>query len=463
MAGMDVLGAKHPSGPRLATGSQGATAMSGQPVGQLGSNLAGMADDPQALYQFANEFDAFFQCFRPQAENQARTRARPRPLQPRSSHIPVTRTGTSRTRARHLSPNLIPDTGASASSLSVTSDESEDLPSSSAALFSNSQVSNAGGSELPAPLLPPHGVAAGLQQGEESQPQTGNTRVTKSVGHWLAAIPLQYQMTVITKSASSSLLQVSKAPSLVAAALGSSDDDDLPLPCVIASTKKRHHKKCSSKKHKKDRDEGTTSSSGTSSSSSDSDSGAPVEFYWGQGEVVPGLPSWAHARRANFHRSKFGATLECKDGALVEDIKISTNSTRDIIPGSHLSSKLRNKILNGRYADIFKLMPNECPGKVGKISNFGKRKYIAPKVERSFENWLDCFQVFAGVVSAVYPKRALHLIVYQSQVRKAYTMAGEEAAITYDKIFSQESCQGTQCILGSPGPRCVDHLCCTTV
>nr|XP_034954535.1 uncharacterized protein LOC118076098 [Zootoca vivipara] len=218
----------------------------------------------------------------------------------------------------------------------------------------------------------------------------------------------------------------------------SSAEDPLPVPARASQGGKRRRKKCSQRHSKKCKVD-TSSSSTTGSSTSSDESDASLGLYWGFGELDLRLPRWAWARRANSHRARYGAVQECLNGELVPETRVSTNSARDLIPGSHLSSKLRSRILNGRYVDLFDLAPPEDYIPVqGKLS-LPKKRDTARKVERTFERWLDCFQVFSGVVVAAYPRRALHMIVYQSIVRSAFTMAGEAAAIAYDEQFRRRA------------------------
>ncbi|CAI5767983.1 Hypothetical predicted protein [Podarcis lilfordi] len=180
------------------------------------------------------------------------------------------------------------------------------------------------------------------------------------------------------------------------------------------------------KKRRKD-DSDDDDESGTSSSD---DSDSSLGCYWGEGEDLGALPDWCLERRANFHRKQFGETLEWKDGALVEQV-----NTTDDVPGYHLSTKLRAKILNGEYVDIFKLVPTWIAMRRGKL----KCRNGAPRAERSFANWLEGFYVFMGVVSMAYPKRAWHLVNYLKIVREVYALAGEDAAIAYDTEFRQNA------------------------
>ncbi|CAI5778600.1 Hypothetical predicted protein [Podarcis lilfordi] len=187
----------------------------------------------------------------------------------------------------------------------------------------------------------------------------------------------------------------------------------------VFSGKRKEKRKHTSKKSKKSRRSESEDDSGTSSSS-DSDSDVPREEFWGHGEDCVGLPSWAHERRANSYRKSFNGTLEWKDGALVPDVKTSTHLSTDFIVGNHLSQRKRDKILNGDFIDTFRLLPPaKLTGKGEKRRSHGKRRYRAPRVERTFENSLDGFQVFMGVVSAACPKRAMHLVAYMAHVRRA--------------------------------------------
>ncbi|XP_077781134.1 uncharacterized protein LOC144327021 [Podarcis muralis] len=215
----------------------------------------------------------------------------------------------------------------------------------------------------------------------------------------------------------------------------SSMEDSLPVPARRSLGGKRHRRRSSRKRAKRRRADSSSSYTGTSSSSDD-ESDKSLELYWGFGESASGLPRWAWERRANTHRAKYGAVQECRDGVLIPDTKVSTNSARDIIPGSHLATKLRARILNGRYVDIFKLAPPSEDQEKGPSS---RKRSGATIPDKTFEHWLDCFQVFAGVVVAAYPRRSLHLFVYLSIVRSAFTKAGEKAAIKYDENFRRRA------------------------
>ncbi|CAI5799324.1 XP_034966506.1uncharacterized protein LOC118082785 [Podarcis lilfordi] len=233
-------------------------------------------------------------------------------------------------------------------------------------------------------------------------------------------------------------------------ASGSSSDEELPpQQTTSASTdpapqdsgakggKRKAKRKHVSKKSK--RSEPSDSEDETGTSSSDGDSDAPMESYWGEGEET-GAPLWMHERRANSHRKTFNGTLEWKGGALVEDVKISTNLSTDFIQGNYLSKRKRNKILNGDFIDMFTLLPPaQMKGKGEMKRYYGKKRHRSPRAERTFENWLNGFQVFMGVVVGCYPKRGLHLAAYLAHVRRACELAGEEAPLMYDEDFCRNA------------------------
>nr|XP_003215149.1 PREDICTED: uncharacterized protein LOC100552244 [Anolis carolinensis] len=136
--------------------------------------------------------------------------------------------------------------------------------------------------------------------------------------------------------------------------------------------------------------------------------------YWLAGAHIPSLPTWAIKRRKKTARRKGSG----KEG------EGSTPYHNDNFPGLLLDWKVRERILNGRYVDVFALNPDLDEGK---------------EIERSFHNWLAGYTVFMGVVAIAYPERGWHLINHLSNVLKAMRVAGEAAAIDYDTAFRQRA------------------------
>ncbi|XP_077791725.1 uncharacterized protein LOC144329089 [Podarcis muralis] len=363
-----------------------------QSLGRVQSFMAGIADDPAAMTRFAAEMDGVLQ------RCSTRPPAPTRPPQP-----------------------LVPSSPTS----SLSSELGGEGPSTSTAGLVSRPTRP---SSLPA-------TRASSRRARRSSRRVsrGKTPSTPASRRNRAVQPL---VEVASGSGTSHVVSsVAPGPSRQDLDSGSSMEDSLPVPARRSLGGKRRHKR-SSRKHAKRRREDSSSSYTGTSSSSDDELGGPIELYWGFGEEASGLPRWAWERRANAHRAKYGAVQECRDGVLVPDVKVSTNSARDIIPGSHLATKLRSRILNGRYVDMFKLAP---PSEDQEKADFPKKRPGNPTVDKTFEHWLDCFQVFAGVVVAAYPRRSLHLFVYLSIVRSAFTKAGEKAAIKYDENFRRRA------------------------
>ncbi|CAI5787064.1 Hypothetical predicted protein, partial [Podarcis lilfordi] len=366
-----------------------------QPVGRVQSLVASMAGDPAALSRFAAEMDGFLQ----HCSTQPFASGRPPPSAMMSS--PVSPSSSEDGRDGSSSGRLIVDPQLA---------QSPDLPAvrghsrrsgRSTRRASGRRGPSAASTRRRTPAQPPAEVASGSGLSPVVSPQS---------------VPVPSQPNLDSES---------------------SIEDSLPVPARKSSGGKRRHRR-SSQKHAKWRKDDTSSSyTGMSSSSSDEEACNSMELYWGFGESASGLPRWAWERRANTHRAKYEAVQECRDSVLVPDVKISTNSARDIIPGSHLSAKLRSRILNGRYVDMFKLVPPSEEQEKGSSSS--KKRPGASTEDRTFEHWLDCFQVFAGVVTAAYPWRFLHLIVYLSIVCSAFTKAGEKAVIKYDENFRRRA------------------------
>ncbi|CAI7935294.1 Hypothetical predicted protein, partial [Podarcis lilfordi] len=325
------------------------------------------------------------------------------------------------------SPDAIPDTQVVPES--PRSSHYDELPSTSAALFSDAQLSRAGSYSRSEPVRTRSQSKSSSASRARGKVTAKSTRVNNPVAPSSSNRSQEKRPRAqLPESASSSAAEDEQQEQGEAL---STPSEDKP------SGKRREKKKHICRKSKSRRDD-TDEETGSSSSEYDSD--ASLGSYWGKGEEVSGLPDWALSRRANSHRKKFGGTQEWKDGALVKASTISTYSTSDVIPGDHLSPKLRAKILNGEFVDMFKLVPpTEELGRGEKRPSHGKRKSRYPSVPRTFENWLDGFQAFMGTIVAAYPKRAVHLVAYLSHIRTACALSGEAAAINYDKKFRRKA------------------------
>ncbi|XP_077788279.1 uncharacterized protein LOC144328475 [Podarcis muralis] len=418
-----------------------------QPVGRVQSLVASMAGDPEALSRFAADMDGFLQ----QCSSRPSTSARPPP--PVGSSSPASSASSENGReglsaggvgvdSQLTQPHCLPAARGRSrrphrASGRAAGGETPVAASTRRAVLTqpSDEVASGSGTSL---VVSPHSAPGTSQLSPDSESSIEGSR----------PVPARESSGGKRRSSRSSLKRAKQrrgdsssshaAPSTSRQDpdSGSSIEDSLPVPSRRSSGGNRRRKRSSRRHAKRRRDDSSSSYTGTSSSSSDGEADSSIELYWGFGEAASGLPRWAWQRRANTHRARYGAVQECKDGVLVPDVKVSTNSARDVIPGSHLSTKLRARILNGRYVEIFKLAP---PSEDQERVSSSRRRTGVPSADKTFERWLDCFQVFAGVVMAAYPRRSLHLLVYLSIVRSAFTKAGEKAAIKYDENFRRRA------------------------
>ncbi|CAI5799442.1 finger 703-like [Podarcis lilfordi] len=396
----------------MASGGEQQASTSGNqqaPCASNGSAQAGaMPCDPQAFAQFFRAFETFYRQCRP---------------------------GALATPAPDPSQDVIPDTPpsnqgqlgmpgpAGASAHTETTNMSRPNTRAQAAITRRANQSTGKGKT----------PAKGPGKGKATAKGSSTNAFSQAVGIPSVFQEQQPQQSSTEDSEGSSLEEERREPQVVQ-----------PVAEVNAAIvevqggKRKSKKKHTSAKKKRSKQSETEDESGTSSSDSDSD--GPMDGYWGLGEGNHGIPLWAHERRANSHRKTFNGVLDWKDGALVEDVKVATNQSTDFILGNHLSQKKRNKILNGDYVDMFTLLPPaKLLGKGEKRRSSGKGRYRTPRAERTFENWLDGYQVFMGVVCAAYPRRSMDLVAYLAHVRRAHSLAGEHAALTYDENFRRNA------------------------
>ncbi|KAL8219518.1 UNVERIFIED_CONTAM: hypothetical protein K2H54_026194 [Gekko kuhli] len=179
----------------------------------------------------------------------------------------------------------------------------------------------------------------------------------------------------------------------------SSSDEDVQNHPKRKRKISRKGKSRSSREHREDSDE----SSGESAS--DEDSTHAKGDYWEKGAHIPSLPPWAWKRRGE------GAGPGEVWGSELQDASraIPAFSDAEDPPGIHLPRKIRERILDGYYVDIFSLLKP------------------------------DNEEVFMGVVISSYPERGWHLVNHMANVLKARTMANESAAIEYDEAFRKRA------------------------
>lgn len=240
-----------------------------------------------------------------------------------------------------------------------------------------------------------------------------------------------------------------------------SSDEDTPEPGPSSRQPRQHHRSKSpegstspspERQHAKSKkrkrlpscrsrqccNRGKESSSDSSGESSSSDDERGEGDYWQEAATVPGLPRWASRRRratGELHRAFWGQEnqdLGSKGPSFTDD---------EDPPGIHLTKKLRRAILNGFYVDIFKLVkPEGEEGNTG-VRHRERKRNKTQGAEHTFDNWLEGFAEFVGVVVAAYPERGWHLNNHYRNVLKARKLAGDVAAMAYDEAFRKRASQ----------------------
>lgn len=181
------------------------------------------------------------------------------------------------------------------------------------------------------------------------------------------------------------------------------------------------------------RDYRDSSTSSGESSSEDNDAYRDGE-YWNVGAKVPGLPSWIARQRspdANAVSAIWGAQQHT-DG----HVPCRLQDFEDP-PGVHLSRKVRERILNGFYVDLFTLLKPEESGKTG--TKRDKKGVVKGSAERNFNNWLSGYTVYMSLVGVAFPERTWHLMNHFNNVLKARALAGDMPGINYDEAFHQRA------------------------
>lgn len=163
---------------------------------------------------------------------------------------------------------------------------------------------------------------------------------------------------------------------------------------------------------------------GSSSSSgeflSNEDSAHRDGDYWKAGVKLPGLLFWISRRRKPDSKAASevcGANQPC--GGLMS---CRIQDFEDPL-GVHLPRKVRERILDGFYVDIFTLLKLDI--KVAKKGTKKDKKGAAKwSMELNFNNWMAGYTVYMTLVGAVFPERAWHLMNHFNNVLKARAWLG---------------------------------------
>lgn len=164
-------------------------------------------------------------------------------------------------------------------------------------------------------------------------------------------------------------------------------------------------------------------------SSSDEDAAHADGNYWAAGALVPGLPAWLHKWRVGGG----SASGEVWGNRAPSGLPPLRYSDRDEPPGIHLSCKLRNRVLDSFYVDLFSLViPEDEPANT---DSKGRKTSQGITVDRSSSNWLKGYTVYMSVILATYSERGWHLANHLGNVLRAQSLAGDAPAMQYDCEF----------------------------
>ena len=104
--------------------------------------------------------------------------------------------------------------------------------------------------------------------------------------------------------------------------------------------------------------------------------------------------------------------------------------------GYHLSLALKEKIWSGDYVDLLSLLPANKEVAVSKREEReDERRWSIP---RSFNNWLQAFCIFAGVLGEKHPEQCGGLFQHLDHVLEAYKNFGGMGWFFYDESYRQK-------------------------
>lgn len=102
--------------------------------------------------------------------------------------------------------------------------------------------------------------------------------------------------------------------------------------------------------------------------------------------------------------------------------------------GTRLSERIKNRIWQHEFVDVFKLLHRDIQAKEG----FKEEEWELarrPRVPRNIENWTAAFFIYASVYCEKHQDRAIAMFKYMDIIRKAYLHFIGFAWLSYDEDF----------------------------
>lgn len=107
--------------------------------------------------------------------------------------------------------------------------------------------------------------------------------------------------------------------------------------------------------------------------------------------------------------------------------------------GFHLSAGIRERIWKGEFLDLLSLLPlsEDSFQRAGGHDDKAEEDRRQP-INRTFNNWLQTFLIFASVTCEKFPEKSPGLFQHLDIILVAYKNFGDMAWFVYDESFRQK-------------------------
>ncbi|KAJ7327329.1 hypothetical protein JRQ81_017088, partial [Phrynocephalus forsythii] len=104
--------------------------------------------------------------------------------------------------------------------------------------------------------------------------------------------------------------------------------------------------------------------------------------------------------------------------------------------GDHLSEAMVERIISGKFVDIFELLNREIDAKeLEKLDDKEKERIRKCKPDRSWNNWLNTFVIYAGIYTTAHPEKGSVLWHYLDLIIRACLEFPVAAWLMYNEGF----------------------------
>ena len=155
-------------------------------------------------------------------------------------------------------------------------------------------------------------------------------------------------------------------------------------------------------------------------------------------DILSAHPPAQHSVLVNLSQQGAGECVASGSKANVPERVMKEAMPCEVSPlGYHLSTAVKEKIYNGEYIDILSLLPGQKEGgfRRGEDKGEDERRRLIP---RSFNNWLQAFCIYAGVLGEKHPEQCGGLFQHVDHVLEAYKSFGGLGWFYYDESYRQK-------------------------